>query len=552
MKLENKALQELYDTVVNCTLTVSLCVDSTIDKAFRECDDTLKVLQDHNDILDKSNETLKVLQDRNDILERSNGILRGLNLDLCSKNRDLKNRIEQLEKDLDGLLSRAHCAEDEAEDLKNKCSASETNMNEFAKQVHVLKQDLDNLKNANGVLASTNAALAATITTMKENDKKHSEKVAVMRRSLERVVEERDDWRSRAHHEEEEKIEQAKRADILKSQRDLIRKALDEAKEKNRELKKDYETVMKERNDLSDKFRALKEDRDIWIRNNGEKQATIAELKKKVDDLTSQYQKISIDFGAYKHGQTDLWDMLQNVNDSQPNEFDVECESMYDVIGMDLEDFLDAYKKWQEQKEIDRMRGWLSDFCRGRLCKGCPLESEEYKCGGGLSFKRANPSDTRIIPDEDIKRYYEKALKCCKLFDSTTMEGTRKAISKACENFCKAMRDADIKITDNILRNAWEYTLTANVEVDRDLLEKVCGVKPGEEEHKLEYGDAVRVPWRDYDYMYIGPEGEHIRLFNPKTHDVVFVSRSEKLTYQGCKIVICDEEDLRKIWKDKK
>jgi hypothetical protein len=131
------------------------------------------------------------------------------------------------------------------------------------------------------------------------------------------------------------------------------------------------------------------------------------------------------------------------------------------------------------------------------------------------------------------------------------MEGVNKAISKACENFCKAVRDTDIKIKENIPRNAWECTLEANVELNRDLVEKAFGIKL-EEEHKLEYGDAVRVPWRNHDYMYIGPEGKHIRLFDPKTHDVVLVSVTENLTYQGCKIVLCDELDLRKIWKDKK
>lgn len=95
-------------------------------------------------------------------------------------------------------------------------------------------------------------------------------------------------------------------------------------------------------------------------------------------------------------------------------------------------------------------------------------------------------------------------------------------------------------------------TMEATVEVDKNLLEKVCGIKPEEEEHHLDYGDAVRVPWKSYDYMYIGPEGKHIRLFDPKTHAVVLVSVTENLTYQGCKIILCDEDDIRKIWKDKK
>ena len=97
-------------------------------------------------------------------------------------------------------------------------------------------------------------------------------------------------------------------------------------------------------------------------------------------------------------------------------------------------------------------------------------------------------------------------------------------------------------------------TLEATAEVDKDLLNTVLGIKPKEEEeeHQLDYGDAVRVPWKSYDYMYIGPEGKHIRLFDPKTHTVVVVSVTDNLTYQGCKIILCDEDDIRKIWKDKK
>jgi hypothetical protein len=226
------------------------------------------------------------------------------------------------------------------------------------------------------------------------------------------------------------------------------------------------------------------------------------------------------------------------------------------------------------------------------------------------------------IPDKDIKRYYEKArgygrytMKDAKLF-ATTVEGVNRAISKACEGFCEAVRDADTKITENLRKGC---TFEAEVKVDKDLVEKICGVKPEEKkskpgelvittrgvttanyseatmnaikeavrrfekslpaldswestiegsikvddilgntdntEHKLEYGDAVRVPWRDYDYMYIGRDkrgdGKMIRLFDPKHHSVAYVSSNVHLDIRGYKIIIGNEEDLRKIWCDK-
>jgi hypothetical protein len=82
-------------------------------------------------------------------------------------------------------------------------------------------------------------------------------------------------------------------------------------------------------------------------------------------------------------------------------------------------------------------------------------------------------------------------------------------------------------------------------------LDDILG-KTDDTEHKFEYGDAVRVSWSNFDYMYVGPDEHRIRLFDPKYHCVIFVSSTEKLTYQGCKIVLTDEDDLRKIWKDKK
>ena len=79
-------------------------------------------------------------------------------------------------------------------------------------------------------------------------------------------------------------------------------------------------------------------------------------------------------------------------------------------------------------------------------------------------------------------------------------------------------------------------------EINKDLLEKVCGIKLDEEEHKLEYGDAVRLPWRDYDYMYIGPDEKEeslVRMFDPKNHAIV-TSHIANVRYSGCKIIITE------------
>lgn len=489
MKLKNDALQELYDTIGTVVKgpVIAPYGFSPIDNAFQKCDDALTSPSDATYWSYWYNKA----QLAEKKLERANKEIEKLRREVSAKDK----RNNELQKQL--LEQAGHTDSD----LKERADASETCMNEYAKQVYDLKQDLDNLKKANGVLASTNAALAATITTMKENDKKHSEKVAVMRRSLERVVEERDDakkqlnyfthsrddWRSRAKHAEEES------------------------------------------------------------KKRGEK---ICELKRRLNQIPVTKDRYAEGYSdGNEEGKEELWDMLRNVRDTQPNEFDPECECLGDVIDMDLEDFLDAYKKWQEdakriyeQKETERMRNWLTDFCRGRVCKGCPLESSEYKCGCGYSFKRDmyNRFDPRIIPDEDIKRYYEKARGCGRY----TLPN----------DIYEKMKDAENKMNKWLTSmDSWECTLEGTFEINKELLNEICGVKPKEEEHQLEYGDAVRLPWRDYDYMYIGPteKGPNVRLFDPKRHAVV-VTHILNAKYTGGKIILTSEEDLRKIWKDKK
>lgn len=578
MILKNDALQELYDTLSYGPVLSSPYTESPIDRAFKECDEKLSGSAAFAHIKD--------LENRCENLERSNKALRDDNDKISDKAIELAKKNEQLEKDID-IWKRSN------EILLASSMESISKKRKLENEVEDLKKDLDAKDKENSTLISANADLSDRLAKLQRNfdrinhlwtsqiqeNMELRSKLVDLKREKEGVEKELDDaklsvdgWRRRAEESE-------------KRFGELLLKKYDQSfedlkKERDRyfglytELKKDYDRLFEENRSLKSKIIDFKK--------------SITELQKKGDDLSKKAVALQQENEemekSRKHlrrlyvgeGARKLLEMLQNVNDSQPYEFDVECESMEDVIGMDLDDFLDVYKKWQEEKEqneIDRMRKWLADFCYERDCEGCPLESNEYKCGCGYSFKKADESDTRIIPDEDIKRYYEKARGCGRytLKDATfyfdnkpvkmengklfihdlshPMESINRGFTKACEDFCKAVRDADNKITENLRKGC---TLEAKVEVNKDLLATVCGVKPKEEEHQLEYGDAVRVPWKNYDYMYIGPEGKHVRLFDPKTHAVVVVSVRDNLTYQGCKIILCDEDDIRKIWKDKK
>lgn len=178
------------------------------------------------------------------------------------------------------------------------------------------------------------------------------------------------------------------------------------------------------------------------------------ELEKKNEELTKQLkERMNSQYGVtgYKQGQTDLWEKLKEVSDyyyfGGDDEFDIDdCEmtSMTDIIdNLNADQFLEAYGNWhkkQEQDRIDHMRDHLQRFCVGRSCHGCPLNSDEFKCGMGVGFKQLYPSDKRIIPDEDVKKYYEK-------------------------------------VRESRLPQTWECTIEGTVNINRELLGKVCGIK---------------------------------------------------------------------------
>ena len=452
MKLNNNALQELYDTIVNGTITISPHKESPIDKAFRECDEKL---QKDIDFWKCGNENeFRKLKEY--VLENHKIIAAiGYERDILTKERD-------------DLLSRIHCAEDEVEKLK---------------KAH------DELFEAG------------------------SRKISELKATLEKANDDR--------------TEPQNDCEFYHGLYTELKKDYDRLFEENKQIKKELHTAEEARNNLRAELEAkvermdeITKDRDFFFKMYHALKNDYKKLEAKYRDMKSYSNCYAEGYSDGKEeGEENLWDMLQNVRDVKPEEFDPECETLGDILDMDLEDFLDAYKEWQEErkkvaeeakkKHIEYMRGYLKRYCIGRLCTNCPLH-DAYKPVTSCMFSR--------LTDEEVEKRY------------------RTVISAR-------------------LPQSWECTIEATVEINKDLLEKVCGVKTEEEEHKLEYGDAVRVPWRDYDYMYIGPDkrgdGKMIRLFDPKHHSVAYVSSNEHLDIRGYKIIIGNEEDLRKIWCNK-
>lgn len=334
--------------------------------------------------------------------------------------------------------------------------------------------------------------------------------------------------------------------------------------------KERYQTVVAEKKALDDKLREtleenkslqerldksiadrseLQADRDIWFRKNGEKLAEIEELKKKIQSLEDDIEFKALCRDGWRdraekaerqleekkqqsyadgysdgneEGQNEIWEMLQMVKDMQPNEFDTECKCIGDVIDMDLEDFKEAYGKWEaEQKKaaeeakkqhVEFMRGYLKKYCVGKLCFNCPLYDTSKPVSSCLFSK---------LTDEEIEKKYRKVV------------------------------DSEWEKAPGYFRSTIEAVFTAEAKINKDLLKDICGIKPKEEEHKLEYGDAVRLPWCNYDYMYIAPDEKEetlVRLFDPNIHAIV-TTHISNVRYNGGRILVSEEDDIRKIWK---
>ena len=220
----------------------------------------------------------------------------------------------------------------------------------------------------------------------------------------------------------------------------------------------------------------LQADRDIWFRKNGEKQAEIQSLKTELKsiecsrdtwrieaerlrkEITESYSDGYSD--GNEEGQNELWEMLQMVKDMGPNEVDPEYDCIGDVIDMDLEDFKEAYGKWEAEqkkvaeeaknKHVEYMRDYLKRYCVGKLCFGCPLYNASEPVSSCLFSK---------LTDEEVEKRYRKVV-------DSEYKKTRVPVSAR-------------------LPQPWECSIEAKVEINEDILKVVCGIKDDKNNRKV-------------------------------------------------------------------
>lgn len=198
-------------------------------------------------------------------------------------------------------------------------------------------------------------------------------------------------------------------------------------------LAKENEDLKQQNYTLGQKCQAETNTREYWrllSNGRGEKICKLmrenAELQRQIDIL-KQRDMVFVDLDSVKlKGMEELWAMIREVNIAP-------IEALYGsgafnnkicvgtIVNMypDVRDFVKEYKTWKNGKEdkdeeknkqkcLDEMRDYLHTFCENRWCDGCPLSTDEFKCGRGYRFRKWCFPDNGAIPDEDLKRYYEK------------------------------------------------------------------------------------------------------------------------------------------------
>lgn len=132
------------------------------------------------------------------------------------------------------------------------------------------------------------------------------------------------------------------------------------------------------------------------------------------EDLAYQLYSVKVD-EAYQRGLNDAWDAARKIVLSREDGGLFGYEERKAVFGcgnyMALKMFLapeaiEKIRQYEQEKEESVttegvMRQYLDTFCKGRICKGCPLNTPDFTCGRGHHFITSNPTS-----NEEVRRAY--------------------------------------------------------------------------------------------------------------------------------------------------
>ena len=236
-------------------------------------------------------------------------------------------------------------------------------LKELKDEIASLKESLDILKKSNEALLSANMDLA--MEKRKLEDSLNYAMIQQLEARIEELTAQLKDANNKTDRCEKDLADAKKQMGYFTTSRDNWRARAKHAEEVVDNIRAELEAKVKRMDEIT-KERDSYHDLYTELSKAFDKQsAKIEELKTRLNSMCNvkygEYVR-SRDTG-YKNGQIDLWNKLQNVNDAKPFELatcfpDVSC--MDDILSWDLEDFLDAYKSWQEAHEHERI---IKDAC---------------------------------------------------------------------------------------------------------------------------------------------------------------------------------------------
>ena len=344
MKLKNNVLQELYDTLVSGNPTISPYAESPFDKAFRECDEKIQSEIDiWNALEHEARSAIKRLEeDISTLKEHISDTCKTLN-NVISERDEAKSQLNYCTHSRDNWCARAKYAEDEVERLRKAhdelFDAGSRKISELRRENEAvnkkLTEEVEELhKHIDILSASEREALSAKNALEKDLDDAKSS-VQYFRAS-------RNDWERRAKLAEEVLHTTEEVRDNIRAELESKVKRMDETLEK---ANSDRTELQNDRDFYHGLYTELRKDYDKLFEEN--RKLKVKHYKEQSDKilkstLNSIYVRNGLREIGYEQGQTDLWDKLQNMRDVTPEEFDPECETLSDIIDMDLEDFLDS------------------------------------------------------------------------------------------------------------------------------------------------------------------------------------------------------------------
>lgn len=442
MEIKNEALKSLCEYLISGIWSFCPCTKDDIDAAFKKCDDELekekeKLMKDLEDNV-LAYYKIKWLEGENEELRKKCTYFEKLSTERLKATEELHQQLDTAEKEREAI--REESLRNIREGYKTECD-----LRELRQKYDYLERSHKRLGDIRNRLAKENEDLKAKmddslgickirqleeleeeIGNLREKNKQLNNDNTALQHTV-------DDFVVKCKDLQQQLDAECKKKQDLQQQVDDVGKRYYESSMRVGKLvreKEDLQNQLGSSNAALERLRERYEEEVVcrrkWAKLAVSRDKRIEELQRQIDVL-KQRDMVFVDLDSVKlKGMEELWRMIREVN-SAP------IEALYSsgafnnkicvgtIVNMypDVRDFVKEYKTLKNGKEdkdeeknkqkcLDDMRDYLHKFCENRWCDGCPLSTDEFKCGRGYRFRKWCFPDNGAIPDEDLKRYYEK------------------------------------------------------------------------------------------------------------------------------------------------